>query len=108
MYPQKKKSVGVTSGLRGGQLISLSLPFRRPGNRSYTEPVQWHKNELQLLAEVHGLISQQDGTPAYFCAIVHTSLRERSPDLWIGRGEPINWPPRIPEGTSKTLSTAEG
>jgi hypothetical protein len=34
MYPQKKKSMGVKSGLCAGQLIGPPLPIHQPGNRS--------------------------------------------------------------------------
>jgi hypothetical protein len=48
----------------------------------------------QTVAEVDGLISQQDGAPAHFGPIVRTALDERFPGTWIGRGRPINWPAR--------------
>jgi ribosomal protein S18 acetylase RimI-like enzyme len=48
------------------------------------------------IAEVDGLIFQQDGAPPHFGAIVHTALDERFRSRWIGRGGPINWPPRSP------------
>jgi hypothetical protein len=38
----------------------------------------------QILAEVDGLIFQQDHAPAHFGAIVCTALDERFPDQWIG------------------------
>lgn len=34
MYAQTKKSMGVNSGLRGGQLIGSPLPIQRQGNCS--------------------------------------------------------------------------
>jgi hypothetical protein len=50
----------------------------------------------QAVAEVDGLLIQRDGAPAHFGAIVHTSLNERFPGGWIGRGGPINWPDLTP------------
>jgi hypothetical protein len=50
-------------------------------------------------AEVDSLIFQQDGAPPYFGAIVRTALDKRFPGRWIGRGGPINWPPRSPDLT---------
>jgi hypothetical protein len=37
--------------------------------------------------------------PPHFGAIVRTALDERFPGRWIGRGGPINWPPRSPDLT---------
>jgi hypothetical protein len=51
------------------------------------------------IAEVDGLIFQQDGAPPHFGAIVRTALDERFPDRCIGRGGTINWPPRSPDLT---------
>jgi hypothetical protein len=46
----------------------------------------------QMVAEVDGLILQQDGARAHSGATVRTALDERFPGQWIGRGRPINWP----------------
>jgi hypothetical protein len=51
------------------------------------------------IAEVYGLIFQQNGAPPHFGAIVRTVLGERFPGRWIGRGGPINWTPRSPDLT---------
>jgi hypothetical protein len=53
------------------------------------------------IAEVDGLIFQQDGAPPHVGATVRTALVERFPGRWIGRGGPINWPPRSPDLTPK-------
>jgi hypothetical protein len=50
----------------------------------------------QIVAEVHGLIFQQDGAPAHFGATGSTALDKRFPGRWIGRGGPISWPPLGP------------
>jgi hypothetical protein len=50
-------------------------------------------------AEGDGFILQQDGASAPFGATVRTALDEEFPGRRIGRGEPINWPPRTPELT---------
>jgi hypothetical protein len=55
------------------------------------------------IAEVDGLIFQQDGTPPHFGAIVRTALDERFPGRWIGREGPINWPQRSPDLTPMDL-----
>lgn len=46
-----------------------------------------------------GTIFQQDGAPPHYSNIVRTSLNERFPDSWIGRGGPTSWPPRSPDLT---------
>jgi hypothetical protein len=55
------------------------------------------------IAEVDGLIFQQDGAPPHFGAIVRTALVERFHGRRIGRGGPINWPPRSPDFTHGLL-----
>jgi hypothetical protein len=55
------------------------------------------------IAEVDSLIFQQDGAPPQFDVIVRTALDERFPGRWIGRGGPINWPPRSPDLTPMDL-----
>ena len=39
----------------------------------------------------------QDGAPPHLSCFVTDVLNERFPDAWIGRGEPIPWPPRSPD-----------
>jgi len=39
----------------------------------------------------------QDGDLPHFSCFVTDVLNERFPDAWIGRGEPILWPPRSPD-----------
>jgi hypothetical protein len=53
----------------------------------------------QTVAEADGLIFQRDGAPAHVGAIARSALDERFRGRWIGRGGPINWPPRNPELT---------
>ena len=36
----------------------------------------------------------QDGTPPHFSCFVTDVSNERFPDVWMGRGGPIPWPPR--------------
>jgi hypothetical protein len=54
---------------------------------------------LPQIAEVDGLIFQQDGAPPHFGAIVRTALDEQFPGRCIGRGGLINWPSRSPDLT---------
>ena len=39
----------------------------------------------------------QDGAPPHFSCFVTDVLNERFPDVWIGRGGPIPWPPQSPD-----------
>jgi hypothetical protein len=50
-----------------------------------------------IVAEVNGLNFQHDGAPAHFGAIVRTTLDERFPGPWIGRGGPIICISRSPD-----------
>ena len=40
---------------------------------------------------------QQNGAPPHFAAIVRDSLNCQLNNRWIGRGGPIQWPPRSPD-----------
>lgn len=43
---------------------------------------------------------QQDGAPPHFARLVRNYLNEQYPQKWIGRGGPVEWPPRSPDLTS--------
>jgi len=49
------------------------------------------------LRERAQLIFQHDGAPAHYSRNVRDLLDARYPERWIGRGGPINWPPRSPD-----------
>ncbi|KAJ4448787.1 hypothetical protein ANN_00178 [Periplaneta americana] len=40
---------------------------------------------------------QHDGAPPHFDCHVRNHLNATFPDCWIGRGEPLPWPPRSPD-----------
>lgn len=42
---------------------------------------------------------QQDGAPPHFSRATRTLLNEIFGDRWIGRGGPVQWPPRSPDLT---------
>ena len=42
---------------------------------------------------------QQDGAPAHYAQQVKAFLNEKFFSQWIGRGGPIEWPPRSPDLT---------
>jgi hypothetical protein len=45
------------------------------------------------------MLIQQDGTPSHFHKEVTDFLHRKFPEKWIGRGGPVNWPPRSPDLT---------
>ena len=50
------------------------------------------------------VIFQQDGAPAHFEKSVSKRLNFEFPFRWIGRGGPIEWPPRSCDLTSPDFS----
>ena len=42
---------------------------------------------------------QHDWTPAHFALYVREYLNNVFPNCWIGRGGPVQWPPRSPDLT---------
>ena len=47
----------------------------------------------------HILPNQHDGAPAHFALDVREYLDNVFPNRWIGRGGPVQWPPRSPDLT---------
>ncbi|KFM75908.1 hypothetical protein X975_13916, partial [Stegodyphus mimosarum] len=45
------------------------------------------------------VFSQQGGAPPHWGIIVRSSLNDHFTERWIGRGDPIPWPPRSPART---------
>ena len=41
-------------------------------------------------------IFHQDGAPAHYLSRVRTYLDKKSPENWIGRDNPVEWPARSP------------
>lgn len=48
---------------------------------------------------IPGIIFQQDGAPPHWRLDVRQCLDRHFPQRWIGRGGPIQWPPRSPDIT---------
>jgi hypothetical protein len=38
-----------------------------------------------------------DGAPTHFSLVARGYLNRKLPGRWIGRGEPVAWPPRSPD-----------
>jgi hypothetical protein len=59
--------------------------------------------ELRLLSQLEdhqpNMVFQQDGAPPHWARIVREVLDMRYPGRWVGRDEPIPWPPRPPDIT---------
>lgn len=49
------------------------------------------------LADLRRFWFQQDGAPPHYAAVVREHLNVLLPDRWIGRGGPVEWPPRSPD-----------
>ena len=52
--------------------------------------------QLNIVDRFH-LWFQQDGAPAHYCQNVRNCLNQTFPGRWIGRGGPVEWPPRSPD-----------
>jgi hypothetical protein len=63
---------------------------RAPGHRTLGEAKM---EKFALHYDPVGAFFQLDGAPPHFCC-VHAFLDREFPDCWVGRGEPIPWPPR--------------
>ena len=55
--------------------------------------------ENVLLQVRQWLWFQHDGAPAHFALDVREYLNNVFPNHWIGRGSPVQWPPRSPDLT---------
>lgn len=103
----------VDSRIRGEESLMVSAviidehvigPFYFDGNivngNTYLEMLQ--RNVLPALQDLNyqplNIIYQQDGAPAHFRLDVRRWLNETMPN-WIGRGGPVQWPPRSPDLT---------
>jgi len=54
---------------------------------------------IPQLEDVPNIIFQQDGAPPHWSLDVRQCLDDHFPQRWIGRGGPIQWPPRSPDIT---------
>ena len=53
----------------------------------------------QLIDSQPNIIFQQDGAPPHWGSRVCQFLNETFSEQWIGRDEPISWPPHLPDIT---------
>ena len=59
----------------------------------------WQLFVVPQIQDIPDLIFQQDGAPPHWGLAVRAYLDTTYPGRWIGRGGPINWPPRSPDIT---------
>lgn len=97
---QEQFSLNVWMGIVGNNLIGpFFLPLRLNGE-SYLE---FLLQELPVLLEEvplnirNRITFMHDGAPPHFSRPVRTHLSNTFGENWIGRGGPINWPPRSPD-----------
>jgi hypothetical protein len=99
---QQRFSVNVWAGLINGYLIGPFIFNTTVNSKIY---LQFLVNELPLLLEDldlqtrHSMLFQQDGAPCHCSNDVKMFLDQRYPGKWVGRGGPVDWPPRSPDLT---------
>lgn len=97
---QIRFSINVWCGIIGDQLIGPFVFQNRLTGLVYKDFVE---NQLPVLLEDvslekrHQMLFQHDGAPPHYSQDVRQHLNLHFPDRWIGRGGPINWPPRSPD-----------
>lgn len=97
---QRQFSVNLWTGVFRGQLIG---PFEIPTRLNGEGFLHFLENNLcNILEDVNLTIRnrmffQCDGAPCHSARIVKDLLDSVFPNRWIGRGGPIQWPPRSPD-----------
>jgi len=101
--PQNRWSVTVWCGIINGYLVG---PYFFEGNVNRNSYLELLRDRLPGLLENVDLATrlimwwQQDGAGPHFALIVRQFLNNHFNARWIGRGGPVNWPPRSPDLTS--------
>lgn len=99
---QHRWSITVWCGIVNGYLVGPYFFDRNVGRHSY---LQLLRDELPILLEnvdlfTRARIWQQDGAAPHYAIIVRDFPNEIFQEQWIGRGGPVEWPPRSPDLTS--------
>lgn len=98
---QRRWSINIWAGLLNNNVIGPYILPNRLNSALYNQFLN-ENLPLPLLDEVP-LASrlncwfQHDGAPAHYGIQVRNLLNELFPERWIGRGGPIQWPPRSPD-----------
>lgn len=97
---QIRFSINLWCGIIGDQLIGPFVFENRLTGLVYKDFLE---NQLPVLLEDvplerrHQMIFHHDGAPAHYLQNVREHLQISFLGRWIGRGGPINWPPRSPD-----------
>lgn len=101
-HSQYEFSINVWLGVIGSCLVGpVALPNRLTGANYLEFLVQTLPDlldDLPLMTR-HNMNFMLDGAPPHFSREVRDFLNNTYPDKWIGRGGPIEWPPRSPDLT---------
>lgn len=101
-HNQRRFTINVWAGIVHDHLIGpYLLPNRLGGGnyRTFLCDVLPELLENVPLAVRQRLWFQHDGAPPHFALNVRQYLNNVFPNCWIGRGGPIQWPPRSPDLT---------
>lgn len=99
---QKRFSVNVWAGIIGDSLIG---PYILPNKLNGPTYLVFLREILpELLDNVplevrQSMWFQHDGAPPHFSVLVRDHLNATYRNNWIGRGGPVQWPPRSPDLT---------
>ena len=99
---QQRFSVNVWAGIVGDNLLG---PYILPARLNGENYLVFLREVLpELLEDVPVALEnrhwfQHDGCPAHNYRPVRAHLDQRYPGRWIGRGGPVQWPPRSPDLT---------
>lgn len=99
---QHRWSINVWAGIVGRHLIGPYFFDRHLNGHMYCEFLQNEFEEMinNLPLNIRRTLwFQQDGAPAHFSRQVTDHLNARFGNHWIGRGGPVQWPPRSPDLT---------
>ena len=94
--PNSKQGVQVWCGMTSRELIGT---FFFDGNVTGAAYLQMLREFLWPKLMRRRLFFQQDGAPAHYALDVRAWLDSKFENQWIGRGGPIEWPPRSPDLT---------
>lgn len=98
---QREFRVNVWAAVINDQIIGpIFLPLRLDGP-SYQEIIINRLPDMvrEIGINIDEIWFQQDGAPPHWALAVRAQLNQFFPQRWIGRGGPINMPPRSPDLT---------
>lgn len=100
---QTRFSVNVWAGILGNRILGPVFLDRMNGD-TYLRLLRTRVRRMLEripLEEISGLHFQHDGAPPHFSISVREFLNRvwYGREMWIGRGGPVQWPPRSPDLT---------